>query len=135
MILKECLDRNETLEDIARDCNVSTDTVRRIFLEAMKNYPEYVDTLPEVISFDETSTYTCAGTYSFILNDPIHRITLDILSSRKKDFLISYFSKVKNRKSVKVVICDLKGHITRSSKFVFQTQFLLPTPFIILDMF
>ncbi|MBR3897828.1 MAG: transposase [Bacilli bacterium] len=129
MILKECLDRNKTLEDIAKDCNVSTDTVRRIFLEAMKNYPENVDTLPEVISFDETSTYTCAGTYSFVLNDPIHKITLDILSSRKKDFLISYFSKVKNRKLVKVVICDLKDHITRSSKFVFQTQFFAHEPF------
>lgn len=129
MILKECLDRNKTLEDIAKDCNVSVNVVRQTFLEAMKNYPEYVDTLPEVISFDETSTYTCVGTYSFVLNDPIHKITLDILSSRKKDFLISYFSKVKNRKSVKVVICDLKDHITRSSKFVFQTQFFAHDPF------
>ena len=36
MIFKECLDRNKTLEDISKDCNVSTDTVRRIFLEAIK---------------------------------------------------------------------------------------------------
>ncbi len=32
MILKECLDKNKTLKDISKDYNVSTDTVRRIFL-------------------------------------------------------------------------------------------------------
>ena len=129
MILKECLDRNKTLEDIAKDCNVSVNVVRQTFLEAMKNYPEYVDTLPEVISFDETSTYTCAGTYSFVLNDPIHRITLDILSSRKKDFLISYFSKVKNRKSVKVVICDLYQPYYEVVKICFPNAIFVADPF------
>ena len=95
----------------------------------MKNYPEYVDTLPEVISFDETSTYTNAGTYSFILNDPIHRITLDILSSRKKDFLISYFTKVKNRKSVKVVICDLYQPYYEVVKICFPNAIFVADPF------
>ena len=43
----------------------------------------------------------------FIINDPIHRETLDILKSRKKEDLIDYFLKIENRKSVKAVIIDL----------------------------
>ena len=39
LILKECLDRDKTLESIAKDCNTSVNLVRQTFLEAMKNYP------------------------------------------------------------------------------------------------
>ena len=106
-ILKDCLDRDKTLKQISYDNNVSEDIVRTTFLEAMKNYPDYLDNLPEVISFDEVSTHVGESIYSFILNDPIHKYTLDILENRNKDFLVAYFMKVKNRKSVKVVICDL----------------------------
>ena len=106
-ILRDFLNRDKTVKEIARSNGVSEAEARNIFLEAMKNYPEVVETLPEVISFDEVSTYTNEGVFSFVLNDPIHRVTLDILPNRNKDFLITYFLKVKNRKSVKVVICDL----------------------------
>ena len=94
-ILKDCMDRNKTIKQIAYDNNVSD-------LEAVKKYPDTITNLDEVISFDEVSTYTSEGVYSFLLNDPIHRYTLDILKSRKKDFLIEYFLKVNNRKSVKL---------------------------------
>ncbi len=50
----------------------------------MKNYPSNVEILPEVISFDDTLTKTDAGLYSFILNDPLRRITLDILPTKKR---------------------------------------------------
>ena len=40
MILKECLDRDRTIEAIASNNNVSANIVREIFLEAMKNYPD-----------------------------------------------------------------------------------------------
>ncbi len=53
------------------------------------------------------STYAGEGAYSFISSDPIHRYTLDKLKTRNKDFLIEYFTKVNNRKSVKVAISDL----------------------------
>lgn len=129
LILKECLDRDKTLETIARDCNTSVNLVRKTFLEAMKNYPDYVETLPEVISFDEVSTHTKAGIYSFIVNDPIHKITLDILESRNKDFLIKYFKKVKNRKSVKVVICDLYKPYYEVVKICFPRAIFVADPF------
>lgn len=129
LILKECLDRDKTLEAIAKDCNTSVNLVRKTFLEAMKNYPDYVETLPEIISFDEVSTYTEAGIYSFILNDPIHKTTLDILEKRNKDFLIKYFLKVKNRKSVKVVICDLYKPYYEVVKICFPNAIFVADPF------
>ena len=129
LILKECLDRDKTLEAISKDSNTSVNLVRKTFLEAMKNYPDNVETLPEIISFDEVSTYTEEGVYSFIINDPIHKITLDILKSRNKDFLIEYFKKVKNRKSVKVVICDLYKPYYEVVKICFPNAIFVADPF------
>lgn len=128
-ILKDCMNRDKTIKQISNDNNVSEDFVRSTFLEAMKNYPEYVSTLPEIISFDEVSTYTGEGVYSFILNDPIHRYTLDILKTRNKDFLIEYFMKVKNRKSVKVVICDLYKPYYEVAKTCFPNAIFVADPF------
>lgn len=129
MILKQCLDRDRTIKSIAEENNVSESIVRTTFLEAMKNYPSNVELLPEVISFDEVSTHTKAGLYSFILNDPIHKITLDILKTRKKEYLIEYFSKVKNRYSVKVVICDLYKPYYEVMKICFPNAIFVADPF------
>ena len=128
-ILFDCMNRDKTIKQIAIDNNVSEKEVRNTFLEAMKNYPEYVSNLPEVISFDEVSTYTGEGVYSFILNDPIHKYTLDILKNRNKDFLISYFMKVNNRKSVKYVICDLYRPYYEVVKTCFPNAIFVADPF------
>ena len=128
-ILKDCMDRDKTIKQIALDNKVSEKEVRVTFLEAVKNYPDTITNLPEVISFDEVSTYTSEGVYSFILNDPIHRYTLDILKSRKKDFLIEYFLKVNNRKSVKFVICDLYKPYYEVVKTCFPNSIFVADPF------
>ena len=129
LILKLCMDRDKTLTTIAKETNTSVNLVRTTFLEATKNYPDYIETLPEVISFDEVSTKTKEGIYSFILNDPIHKITLDILPKRNKDYLIKYFLKVKNRKSVKVVICDLYRPYYEVVKICFPNAIFVADPF------
>ena len=129
LILKLCMDRDKTINMIAKETNTSENLVRTTFLEAVKNYPDYVENLPEVISFDETSTRTDAGLYSFIINDPIHKITLDILPSRKKDYLIKYFLKVNNRQSVKVVICDLYRPYYEVVKICFPKAIFVADPF------
>lgn len=130
-ILKDLMDRDKTIVTIAKENNVSEPTVREIFLEATKNYPEYVTTLPEILSFDETSTYTSEGVYSFILNDPMHKITLDILKNRKKDYLITYFMKINRsiRLSVKVVICDLYEAYYEVVKICFPNAIFIADPF------
>jgi transposase len=129
MILKQCLERDKTIKSIAEENNISEDIVRTTFLEAMKNYPSNVELLPSVISFDEVATHTRAGLYSFVLNDPIHKITLDILKTRKKEYLIEYFSKVKNRYSVKVVICDLYKPYYEVVKICFPNAIFVADPF------
>jgi transposase len=129
MILKQCLDRDKTIKSIAEENNISEDIVRTTFLEAMNNYPRNVELLPSVISFDEVATRTRAGLYSFVLNDPIHKITLDILKTRKKEYLIEYFSKVKNRYSVKVVICDLYKPYYEVVKICFPNAIFVADPF------
>ena len=128
-ILKDCMNRDKTIKEIAISNNVSEDIVRTIFLDATSDYPGYTETLPEVISFDEVSTYTNEGVYSFILNNPIEKYTIDILKNRNKDFLIDYFLKVKNRKSVKVVICDLYRPYYEVVKICFPNAIFVADPF------
>lgn len=128
-VLKDFLDKNKTVKDIAKDNHISEDTARSIFLEAMKNYPDSIEYLPEVISFDEKATYTNEGMYSFLLNDPIHRKTLDILKRRTKEYLVEYFMKVKNRKNVKVVITDLYVPYREVVKICFPNAILAADPF------
>ena len=98
---------NLSLKYIAEENNISDNTVRNILKEHMKDYPKNVINLPRVISFDEFKADTREGKYAFILNDPIHKETLDVLSNRKKEYLIQYFTYCENRHSVEYVISDM----------------------------
>lgn len=73
----------------------------------MKDYQKNVINLPRVILFDEFKADTKEGKYAFVLNDPIHKETLDVLSNRKKEYLIQYFTYCENRHSVEYVISDM----------------------------
>lgn len=53
-------------------------------LDIISSVPERVINLPMVISFDKFKADTRDGKYAFILNGPIHKKVLDILSNRKK---------------------------------------------------
>ena len=128
-ILKDFLDKNKSLKDIAISNHVSEDKARNIFLEATRNYPKVIKRLPEVLSLDEKATYTSEGMYSLIINDPIHRETLDILKSRKKEDLIDYFLKIENRKNVKAVIIDLYVPYKEVIKVCFPKAIIVVEPF------
>ena len=60
-----------------------------------------------MISFDEFKAETKEGKYAFMLNNPIHKKVLGILSSRKKERLIQYFTNTENRRSVEYIISDM----------------------------
>jgi len=128
-VLKDLMCNDKTIKDIGKENHISEDEVRGIFNEATKEYPKQVYYLPEVISFDENSTRTNVGMYSFILNDPIHRITLDILPSRRKEYLINYFTNVINRRDVKVVIIDLYEPYKEVIKICFPNAKIVADPF------
>lgn len=128
-ISKDLLDINKTLKSIAIENNVTEDLVRNVLKESTKGMSKQVYYLPEVISLDENSTHTDAGIFSLILIDPINRITLDILKSREKAFLIDYFMNVKNRNDVKVVIIDLYATYKAVIKKCFPNAIIVADPF------
>lgn len=106
-VLKDLKQYNLSLKYIAEENNISDNTVRNILKEHMKDYPKNVINLPRVISFDEFKADTREGKYAFVLNDPIHKETLDVLPNRKKEYLIQYFTYCENRHSVEYVISDM----------------------------
>lgn len=81
-ILMDLRDYNLSLTYIAEHNNVSDNKVRKILKDYMKNQPTHLRNLPSVISFDEFKADTRNGKYAFIINDLLHKKTLDVLPSR-----------------------------------------------------
>lgn len=100
-------DYNLSLSYIAIHNNVNDNTVRNVLKNYLKNYPSHLRKLPSVLSFDEFKADTQSGKYAFIVNDLLHKKTLDILPTRKKDDLIQYFTYAENRSSVQYVVSDM----------------------------
>ena len=128
-IRKDLLDYNMTIDKIAAKNHVSKYIVRKELEDAATTIPDYQKNLPKVISFDEFKADTKAGKYAFILNDPIHRKVLDILSSRKKERLIQYFTHTENRRSVEYIISDMY------EPYLLVQQIMFPKAKYIVDKF
>lgn len=119
-IRQDLLKPNFNIKQIAEDNNVSQDKVRSILKESMSDYPDYLKTLPEIISFDEFKADTSYGKCAFVINNPMKKKILDVLPSRKKDYLISYFTHVENRNNVKYVISDMYEPYLIVTKVMFK---------------
>lgn len=128
-ILKDLLDYNLSIKYIAKTNGISPGIVRIILKNAMSKYPEHIINLPKVISFDEFKADTRAGKYAFVLNDPIHRKVLDILPSRKKEYLNQYFTYCLNRHSVEYVVSDMY------EPYLLVTQIMFPKAKYVVDRF
>lgn len=118
-----------TFDYIGKKNHVSITYVINELKDIMKNYKEHLYQLPEIISFDEFKADTDKGKYAFIINDPINKKTIDILSSRKKDYLINYFTTVNNRKYVKYVISDMY------EPYLMVTKIMFPNAKYVVDRF
>ena len=119
-VRKDLLKPNFNIKQIAKDNGISEDKVRCILLDVMHDYPSHIKTLPQVISIDEFAAHTSYGKYALIINDPVKKRTLDILPSRKKNYLMSYFTKVENRENVKYVISDMYETYLIVTKVMFK---------------
>ena len=128
-VLKDLLNYNLSLKYISKENNISDNEVRNILKEAMDGYPTHIKNLPKVISMDEFKADTNKGKYAFILNDPIHKKTLDILPNRKKEYLIQYFTHTENRHSVEFVISDMY------EPYLIVTQIMFPKAKYVVDRF
>jgi len=128
-----CELRNKISEkDIAKNNNVSPNTVERImdsYYDTQKLYKNY---LPEVLSFDEFKSVKSAdGAMSFHMCNGVTGQTIDIVEDRKLLSLLKYFGyySFKARKSVKFIIIDMY------SPYVSLIQKMFPNAQIIIDTF
>ena len=124
--------RNKISEkDIAKNNNVSPNTVERImdsYYDTQKLYKNY---LPEVLSFDEFKSVKDAdGAMSFHKCNGETGQTIDVVEDRKLLSLLKYFCySFKARKSVKFIVIDMY------SPYVSLIQKMFPNAQIIIDTF
>jgi transposase len=104
--LLERLRNKSSFTDIAQDLNISLTTAINEFSEHISDYR---CKLTEVVCIDEFRASTICGEYALIIGDPISGTILDILPSRKQDYIYMYFQTIpdEDRLKVKYVVTDL----------------------------
>ena len=125
--------RNKISEkDIAKNNNVSPNTVERVMDSYYDNQKLYKNYLPKVLSFDEFKSVKSAdGAMSFHLCNGETGQTIDIVEDRKLLSLLQYFSyySFNARKSVKFIVIDM------SSPYISLIKKMFPNAQIIIDTF
>ncbi len=74
-----------------------------------KSLFDYRGKLTRIICIDEFKASTIAGEYAFVIGDPISGKIIDILPSRKQDYIYYYFQSIpdEERFNVKYIVTDL----------------------------
>lgn len=98
--------KKRSFKDISYENDLSITSTISIFKQQIH---EYRCSLTEVICIDEFKASTIAGTYALIIGDPISGTILDILPSRRQDYLTYYFQTLSKDETsnVKFVVSDL----------------------------
>ena len=128
-IMDEIRNPTNTFKDIAVKYSVSSTYVSTLF---DRKFDSKRNNLSTVLSIDEIhSKKLSKSSYCCVLFDPINNLVIDILSSRRKDFLKYYFSHIplNERLKVKYVSIDM----WESYKDI--TELYLPNAFICVDSF
>ena len=128
-VLLDLMNYNLSMRYIASSNNISDNKVRSILKQHMKVYPETLKKLPSIISFDEFKADTRKGKYAFIINDILHKKTLDILPTRKKEDLVQYFTHIENRPSVQYIVSDMY------EPYLLVTTIMFPKAKYVVDRF
>ena len=99
------LKTKQSMKDIARDADVSVNTVSRLLPPLAVSAKH----LPEVLCIDEFKGNTGHYKYQVSLMDGKTRKPIDIIECRYKTHLLDYFNKfsIQDRKKVKYVVTDL----------------------------
>ena len=125
MEILRMLRNNCSMKLVAELFNTSVNTVSRVF--GIVNYQLYK--LPEVIAIDEFKGNAGGEKYQVIITNPKTKEVLDILPNRHKTYLMDYFLRFNNRKSVKHVVMDMWGTYYDICKTLF------PNAIIIIDKY
>ncbi len=98
--------KGRTIVDVLESLNVTTTTVNNVYdkvtdIERNK--------LTEVICIDEFKAPVREGKLAFVIIDPYTGSTIDVLPSRRQEYLYNYFNKIpkEERETVKYVVTDL----------------------------
>ena len=104
--LLERVRTKSSFSDLSQELNISVTTAIKEFYD---HIADYRCELTEVICIDEFRASTIAGEYALIIGDPISGKILDILPSRKQDYIYYYFQtlSVDERAKVKYIVTDL----------------------------
>ena len=116
-----------SFKDIAKQFLVSTNTIQRAF--KLLNTP-YKTTLPTVLGIDEFKGNTGGEKYNLILTDLKNNKLWDILPSRKKTDIISYFRRfpLSERLKVRVFVMDMTNNY-------YDVSWLFPNAQIVVDRY
>lgn len=92
--------------DVANETDISVTTAIKEFKD---HIADFRTKLSEVVCIDEFRASTVAGEFALVIGDPISGKILDILPSRKQDYIYYYFQSttVEDRKKVKYIVTDL----------------------------
>ena len=98
--------KNKSFKNIALESNISDATVHNEF---KKSLFDYRGRLTRIICIDEFKASTIAGEYAFVIGDPIGGKIIDILPSRKQDYIYYYFQSIPDEERFKVeyIVTDL----------------------------
>lgn len=129
LVILELLKKKLSMKEIAELANVSSSTILRI-LKSLEPSKDKIK-LSEVLCIDEFKSVKNVGNYSFILADPIEGKIIDILPTRLKNDLISYFNSFdqKQRNKVKYVIMDLWPYYREVVKKMFPNAKIIADKF------
>ena len=133
----EDLKQRCTFTQIAKDHNVSLNTVRLIFDKFV--LPQLPLPLTEIICVDEFCFKHTAkkGKYPFVITDPSKGIILDIVESRWKNILVDYFNKVKitYRRNVKYFVSDMNETYRDIKRMFFKDAIHIADRFHVIKAF
>ena len=119
-------------KDIAKNNNVSPNTVERVMDSYYNNLKLYKHYLPKVLSFDEFKSVKSAdGAMSFHICNGETGQTIDIVEDRRLFSLLKYFNyyDLKARHSVKYIIIDMYA------PYVSLIRKMFPNAKIVIDSF
>jgi len=119
-------------KDIAKDNNVSPNTVERVMDSYYDTVKIHKNHLPSVLSFDEFKSVKSAdGAMSFNLCNGETGQIIDIVEDRKLDSLINYFSNYSHqaRSNVKFITIDMY------SPYISLIKKMFPNASIVIDKF
>ena len=126
-----CFSQLRSASSIARECGCSVTTAIRYFDHV--SYPK--PALPPVIAIDEFKGNAGGHKFQCTLADPVDKTVLDILASRRQEFLCEHFSQysMEERKKVEYIVMDMSNAFRSTMTLCFPNAEIVADPFHVIQ--